>query len=162
MFSEIGHDLLTVAFQQRADDSLVVAGGHTAEAALASAAKDAEQDFFSLIISIMAQGKLVCSLFGHYLMETLIAESTCCHLQGATMFFLPAVDFQPLLHNWQAELVAEIFNKKGVLICFSTTESVMDMGHHQLHFEAVLESVEEMAESDRIRATGHSDHNQIA
>jgi hypothetical protein len=58
--------------------------------------------------------------------------------------------------------VAEIFNKEGVLICFSTTESVMDMSHHQLHFEAVAECVEEMAESDRIRATGHSDHNQIA
>jgi hypothetical protein len=67
-----------------------------------------------------------------------------------------------LLHNWQAELVAEILDKKGVLICFSTTESVMDMSHHQLHFEAVLESVEEMAESDRIRATGYGDHNQIA
>jgi hypothetical protein len=38
----------------------------------------------------------------------------------------------------------------------------MDMSHHQLHFEAVPESVEEMAESDRIRATGHSDHDQIA
>jgi hypothetical protein len=53
-------------------------------------------------------------------------------------------------------------DKKGVLICFSTTESVMDMSHHQLHFVAVPESMEEMAESDRIRATGHSDHNQIA
>jgi hypothetical protein len=58
--------------------------------------------------------------------------------------------------------VAEIFDKKGVLVCFSTTESVMDMNHHRLHFMAVPESVEEMAESDRIRATGHSDHNQIA
>jgi hypothetical protein len=58
--------------------------------------------------------------------------------------------------------VAEILDKKGVLICFSTTESVMDMSHHQLRFEAMPESVEEMAESDRIRATGHSDHNQIA
>jgi hypothetical protein len=36
------------------------------------------------------------------------------------------------------------------------------MSHHQLHFVAVPESMEEMAESDRIRATGHSDHNQIA
>jgi len=53
-------------------------------------------------------------------------------------------------------------DKKGVLICFSTTESVVDMSHHQLHFVAVPESMEEMAESDRIRATGHSDHNQIA
>jgi hypothetical protein len=140
----------------------VVARVHTAEAALASTAKDAEQDFFGLIISIMAQGKLVCPLFGHYLIKTLIAECTCCHLQGATMFFLPVVNFHLLLHNWQAELVAEILDKKGVLICFSTTESVMDMSHHQLHFEAVLESVEEMAESDRIRATGYGDHNQIA
>ena len=79
----------------------MVAGVHTAEAALASTAKDSEQDFFSLIISIMAQGKLACPLFGHYLMETLIAESTCCHLQGATMLFLPGADFQPLLHHWQ-------------------------------------------------------------
>jgi hypothetical protein len=80
----------------------VVTGVHTAEAALASTAKDAEQDFFSLIVSIMAEGKLACPLFGHYLTETLIAESTCCHLQGATMLFLPAADYQPLLHNWQA------------------------------------------------------------
>jgi predicted transcriptional regulator len=58
--------------------------------------------------------------------------------------------------------VAEILDKKGVLICFSTTESVVDMSHHQIHFVAVPESMEEMAESDRIRATGHSDHNQIA
>jgi hypothetical protein len=58
--------------------------------------------------------------------------------------------------------VAEILDKKGVLICFSTTESVMDMSHQQLHFVAVPESMEEMAESDRIRATGYSDHNQIA
>jgi hypothetical protein len=98
---KIGHDLVTVAFQQRADDSIAVAGVHTAEAALASTAKDSEQDFFSLIISIMAQGKLACPLFGHYLMETLIAESTCRHLQGATMLFLPAADFHPLLHHWQ-------------------------------------------------------------
>jgi hypothetical protein len=79
----------------------VVAGVHTAEAALASTAKDSEQDFFSLIISIMAQGKLTCPLFGHYPMEALIAESTCCHLQGATMLFLPGADFQRLLHHWQ-------------------------------------------------------------
>jgi hypothetical protein len=53
-------------------------------------------------------------------------------------------------------------DKKGVLICFNTTESVMDMSHHQLHFVAVPQSMEEMAESDRVRATGHSYHNQIA
>jgi hypothetical protein len=58
--------------------------------------------------------------------------------------------------------VTEILDKKGVLICFSTTESVMDMSHYQLHFVAVPESMEKMAKSDRIRATGDSDHNQIA
>jgi hypothetical protein len=58
--------------------------------------------------------------------------------------------------------VAEILDKKGVLICLSTTEPVMDMSNHQLHFVAVPESMEEMAKSDRIGATGHSDHNQIA
>jgi hypothetical protein len=78
------------------------------------------------------------------------------------MLSLPGADFQPLLHHGQPQLVAEIVDKKGVLICFSTAESVMDMSHHQLHLVAVPESMEERAKSHRIRATGHRDHNQIA
>ncbi len=77
---KIGHDLVTVAFQQWPDDSTTGAGGHAGKPALASTTKQPEENLFSLIVGMMAQGQLGGPRFGHNFSEAVIAQGTRCHL----------------------------------------------------------------------------------
>jgi hypothetical protein len=72
---------MAVAFQQRSNDSLGVAGWHASKAALTSTSEDSEENLFSLIVSIVAQGKLAGSLIGHNLVKELVAKGSGSHLQ---------------------------------------------------------------------------------
>jgi hypothetical protein len=78
---KIRGNFMAVAFQKGSNHSVVAAGRHAGKAALTRTAKDSEQDFFSLIVSVVAQGKLVGALIGHNLLQTSIAKLPGSHLQ---------------------------------------------------------------------------------
>jgi len=159
---KIGHDLVTVAFQQWPDDSTTGAGGHAGEPTLASTTKKPEENLFSLIVGMMAQGHLGGPCFGHDFSKAVVAQGTCCHLYGTSMLFLPGGHIQLPHYNRQFQPLAKILDKTGIRISFSTAESMVDMAHNQPNVVAVPQPVEKMTETERIRTSGDSNQDPIA
>lgn len=78
------------------------------------------------------------------------------------MLFLPGTNVDMVHHHRQPETVAKILDKADVLICLFSPESVMDVGRCQLNPLAAPQTVEEVAESNRVRAAGDGHQNPIA
>ena len=72
---------MAVAFQEGSNHSVVAVGRHAGKPALTCTTKDSQQDFFGLIIGVVAQGKLAGALIGHNLLQTLVAKLPGSHLQ---------------------------------------------------------------------------------
>jgi len=153
---------MTVAFQQWPDDSTTGAGGHAGEPALASTTNQPEENLFSLIVGMMAQGQLGGPRFGHDFLEAVVAQCTRCHLQGTPMLLLPGGHIQMPHYNRQFQPIAKVLDKTGIRISFSTAESMVDMAHNQPHVVAAPQPVEKMAETERVRTSGDSDQDSIA
>jgi hypothetical protein len=158
---EIGRNFSALTFKEWTNEPGASAGRHAGQTTLASTSEDSQQDFFSLIVSIVAQGELAGSLAGHNLMQTVITKGTCDHLQGTTMFSLPTVDIYSVHQHVESQLATEILDKKGVLISFITAKSMMNMGQEQLDRVDLAQTVEDMAQSYRVRTTRDRHQNTI-
>jgi hypothetical protein len=159
---KIGCNFSAMTFKQWTNESGAGAGGHAGETTLASTSEDSQQDFFSLIISIVAQGKLAGSLAGHDLMQTVVTKGTCDHLQGTTMFFLRTLDIYSVHQHVESQPATEILDKNGVLISFIAAETMMNMRYEQLERVDLAQTVQDMAQSYRVRTTRNRHQNTIS